>query len=595
MLNFIKKNLFIIIIFFITLILGFLTFLTFIGKSFIELNEQNLQYLLLSNILLLIVFFLIIFVEVKNSIKSEISIDGSRANRKYIAFFSLFTLIPSILISAFSLFLFSFALEKYFDKKITTAVDNSYQIAQSYVMNVRNKIESDIILVSFDLNKNKKIFETSKPQFAKFLNTQKLIRDVDGIFLIDNKGKLITTTTSNKKTVYSPPSNEALKMVQNDDRPLKILNAYENTSAALMKLANYQNTFVYVVKYLDPKIAKYLTQSREALSFYYTVQEKRTGIKFSFAIIYLIIVTLLLFLSISIAIKFSSRFFLSINNLISASNKIGEGKLNSKVPEIKTDKELEKLNKNFNLMIDRLKAQQKKLLTNERHEAWEQVARKIAHEIKNPLTPIQLIIDSLRNKYSKLLDQNNKKNFDENINTINKQVKLIEKLINEFSDFARMPKPIFKKTNLKNLIDDSLKLMQVNDASIKINSNCPNHIFIKSDTEQITRTFVNLIKNSIESINEKYQKNPNFNKKIDIEIDEINDYIQVLIIDNGTGFKVDNLLDLSKPYYTTKKNGSGLGLSIVVKIINDHNGTVEFLNYKNGAKIKILLPKFNVY
>ena len=593
MLNFIKKNLFIIIIFFITLFLGFLTFLTFIDKSFVKLNDKNLQYLLLSNIILLVVFFLIIFIEVKNSIKSEIVVEGSRANRRYIAFFSLFTLIPSILISAFSLFLFSFALEKYFDKKITTAVDNSYQIAQNYVKDIRNKIESDIVLVAFDLNKSKKIFTQNQPQFINFINTQRLVRDVDGIFLLDNKGKIIISS-SNNNNIYVPPSKEALNLVKNDERPLKILNAYQNTSAAIMRLNNYQNTYVYVIKYLDPKISKYLTQSKDALSFYYTVQEKRTGIKLSFAIIYLIIVTLLLFLSISIAIRFSSRFFLSINNLISASNKIGEGKLNSKVPEIKTDKELEKLNKNFNLMIDRLKTQQNKLLTNERHEAWEHVARKIAHEIKNPLTPIQLIIDNLKNKYSKLLDETNQKNFDENIKTINKQVKLIEQLVNEFSDFARMPKPIFKKSNLKKIIDETLKLMKINDNKLTIKSNCPEAIFINSDVEQMSRIFINLIKNSIESINEKYQKNPDFNKKIDIEILEINDYIQILIIDNGVGFNVSSLRDLAKPYYTTKKKGSGLGLSIVVKIINDHNGTIEFLNYKNGAKIKIVLPKLNV-
>ena len=94
-------------------------------------------------------------------------------------------------------------------------------------------------------------------------------------------------------------------MVVNDERPLKILNAYKNTSAALMRLANYDNTFIYIIKYLDPKISQYLTESSEALDFYYTVQDKRTGIKFSFAIIYIIIVTLLLFLSISIAIRFS--------------------------------------------------------------------------------------------------------------------------------------------------------------------------------------------------------------------------------------------------------------------------------------------------
>ena len=571
MLNFLKKNLFIVIIFLITLFLGFLTFLTFIDKSFIKLNDKNLQYLLLSNILLLVIFFLIIFIEVKNSIKSEIVLEGSRANRKYITFFSLFTLIPSILISVFSLFLFSFALEKYFDKKITTAVDNSYKIAQNYVLDVRNKIESDIVLVAYDLNQNKKMFNANKKQFINFINTQQLIRNVDGVFLINSSGNLIISSSTNK-SMYKPPSNEALKLVQNDNRPLKILDAYQNTSAALMRLTNYTDTFVYVVKYLDPKIAKYLTESREALSFYYTVQEKQTGIKLSFAIIYLIIVTLLLFLSISIAIRFSSRFFLSINNLISASNRIGEGKLNSKVPEIKTDKELEKLNKNFNLMIDRLKAQQNKLLTNERHEAWEHVARKIAHEIKNPLTPIQLIIDSLRNKYSKLLDKENQINFDENIKTINKQVMLIEKLVNEFSDFARMPKPIFKKTNVKKILNDSINLMKMNNNDIEIN----------------------LTKNSIESINEKSQKNPDFIKKINIEIDEINDYIHLNIIDNGIGFNVTNLTNLAKPYYTTKKNGSGLGLSIVVKIINDHNGTIDFLNHKNGAKIKIVLPKINV-
>ena len=593
MLNFLKKNLFIVIIFFITLFLGFLTFLTFIDKSFIKLNDKNLQYLLLSNILLLVIFFLIIFIEVKNSIKSEIVLEGSRANRKYITFFSLFTLIPSILISVFSLFLFSFALEKYFDKKITTAVDNSYKIAQNYVLDVRNKIESDIVLVAYDLNQNKKMFNANKKQFINFINTQQLIRNVDGVFLINSSGNLIISSSTNK-SMYKPPSNEALKLVQNDNRPLKILDAYQNTSAALMRLTNYTDTFVYVVKYLDPKIAKYLTESREALSFYYTVQEKQTGIKLSFAIIYLIIVTLLLFLSISIAIRFSSRFFLSINNLISASNRIGEGKLNSKVPEIKTDKELEKLNKNFNLMIDRLKAQQNKLLTNERHEAWEHVARKIAHEIKNPLTPIQLIIDSLRNKYSKLLDKENQSNFDENIKTINKQVKLIEKLVNEFSDFARMPKPIFKKTNVKKILNDSINLMKMNNNDIEINLTCSENLFINSDKEQMSRTFINLIKNSIESINEKSQKNPDFIKKINIEIDEINDYIHLNIIDNGIGFNVTNLTNLAKPYYTTKKNGSGLGLSIVVKIINDHNGTIDFLNHKNGAKIKIVLPKINV-
>ena len=142
----------------------------------------------------------------------------------------------------------------------------------------------------------------------------------------------------------------------------------------------------------DRDISRYLTESEEAINFYYTVEEKSTGIKISFAIIYIIIVSLLLFISISIAIRFSSRFFRSINNLILASSSIGKGNLDIKVPEVKTDKDLEILNKNFNQMIKRLKDQQEKLIINERHEAWGSLARKLAHEIKNPLTPIQLTI-----------------------------------------------------------------------------------------------------------------------------------------------------------------------------------------------------------
>jgi len=186
----IKKNIIIIILSSITLFLGFLTFLTFIDRSFVDLNEKNLQYLLISNIFLLILLFIFIFVEVKNSIKIDIDKDGLTSNKKYITYFSLFTLIPSILISIFSLFLFSFALEKYFDKKVTTVVNNSYELAKNYVEEVRNKIQSDIILIAFDTNKSANFLNENAKEYLRFLRTQKLIRDVDEIHIIDENKKL---------------------------------------------------------------------------------------------------------------------------------------------------------------------------------------------------------------------------------------------------------------------------------------------------------------------------------------------------------------------------------------------------------------------
>jgi two-component system nitrogen regulation sensor histidine kinase NtrY len=593
MYEFIKKNIYLIFLFIITLSIGFLTFLTFIDKGFIELSDNNLQLLLILNIFLLFLLFVFIFLEIKKAIKNDIDKDGINSNKKYITYFALFTLIPSLLIAIFSLFLFSFALEKYFDKKVTTVVNNSYQLARDYVEEVRNKIQSEIVLVAFDVNKSKKFLNDNINEYKRFLNTQKIIRGVDEIHIIDIDKKLLFTTLDDDKP-YIAPVDKALNLVLDDDRPLKIINALENRSAAIMRLQNFEDRFLYVVKYLDKDISQYLIESQEAINFYYTVEEKSTGIKISFAIIYIIVVSLLLFISISIAIRFSSRFFRSINNLILASSSIGDGDLNIKVPELKTDKDLEILNKNFNQMINRLKSQQDKLIINERHEAWGSLARKLAHEIKNPLTPIQLTIDRLKNKYSSQLNENDKDNFKENLKIINNQIKQIEKLVNEFSDFARMPKPILQNNNLVSLMNDNIKLLKELDRSINIELiNNNQKILFNCDKEQLSRVFFNLIKNSVESIHQKSEKVSNFNKNISIELYETDDHISFIIDDTGIGFKnlETDIKNIVNPYFTTKQKGTGLGLSIVNKIINDHNGNIEFVSQNEGAKIKIIFLK----
>ena len=302
------------------------------------------------------------------------------------------------------------------------------------------------------------------------------------------------------------------------------------------------------------------------------------------------IVSLLLFLSVTIAINFASRLTTPIINLIGASEKISSGDLNAKVPKIETDDEFKKLNENFNSMIDKLKKQQEKLLMSERHMAWESVARKLAHEIKNPLTPIQLSIDRIREKYLTKVNDNSISSY---LNTITKQIKDIEFLVNEFSDFARMPKPIFKKINLNNLISRAINLHELSETDIKFKLlKRESHIKISGDEEQLNRVFINLIKNSIESIHEKKIKNANFKGKINVDIEEDSDYIYVTVVDNGMGFDEENKKKMITPYFTTKKKGTGLGLSIVTKIISDHNSTILFNSIKDGAKVEITIPKY---
>ena len=151
-----------------------------------------------------------------------------------------------------------------------------------------------------------------------------------------------------------------------------------------------------------------------------------------------------------------------------------------------------------------------------------------------------------------------------------------------------MPKPVIKENDLVKIVFNNIKLLEKLNPSIKILLKY-NHdaINFDCDLEQINRAIFNLIKNSIESINEKRMKIVDFEGIIDIEITKRRAYIDIVIEDNGVGFAKQNNKELIKPYYTTKKNGSGLGLSIVNKIITDHNGSLNLSNYTKGARVKI--------
>ena len=157
-----------------------------------------------------------------------------------------------------------------------------------------------------------------------------------------------------------------------------------------------------------------------------------------------------------------------------------------------------------------------------------------------------------------------------------------------------MPKPILRKNDLVYLIKENIKLLSQLDNSINIIFKTNSEkILLECDKEQLSRVFLNLIKNSIESIQQKSEKISNFNKIITIELDQNSTHIYIIISDSGVGFEnfKNNIKDILNPYFTTKKNGTGLGLSIVNKIVNDHNGRVEFISINQGAKIKIIFTK----
>ena len=214
------------------------------------------------------------------------------------------------------------------------------------------------------------------------------------------------------------------------------------------------------------------------------------------------------------------------------------------------------------------------LILAEKHAAWSNIARKIAHEVKNPLTPIKLSAERIEKKY---LDKNiTPEEISKLTETISRQVDDIGKLVDEFSSFARMPEAEIKLDNLTKCLENSYLLFSNSHSKIKMKLNKPKEdIYFQFDKFQLSQSFNNLIKNAIEAV----IKIPN--PSIVVNLFQKNKEIIIQFIDNGIGIDQNKISRIFEPYFTTKNKGTGLGLSIVKRIIEDHGGKIKIEKNKN--------------
>jgi two-component system nitrogen regulation sensor histidine kinase NtrY len=229
------------------------------------------------------------------------------------------------------------------------------------------------------------------------------------------------------------------------------------------------------------------------------------------------------------------------------------------------------------------------LVDAQKKAAWADVARRVAHEIKNPLTPIQLSAERLKRRYGPQITDG-KETFDLCTDTITRQVDDIRRMIDEFSTFARMPQAQKKNENLVTISREVLILYQQSHHKIKFITDYPDHpVTIFADRQQIRQALLNLIKNAIEAMDDLVHSDEQ--QTITIRIQQQDTTAMIQILDNGHGFSPDVLARAAEPYVTTKEYGSGLGLSIVTNIIHEHHGTLKLDNHKpRGAQITISLP-----
>ncbi len=245
-------------------------------------------------------------------------------------------------------------------------------------------------------------------------------------------------------------------------------------------------------------------------------------------------------------------------------------------------KELAELVNSYNLMIDELEDSAVKLAKSERESAWREMAKQVAHEIKNPLTPMRLTIQSFQQNFN-IENKNGNIKVDEFSKSLIQQIDVMSSIAGAFSDFAKMPEQRKELLNLNQLIETSLEIFDKKFINFSYDSN---EVLANLDKSQLIRVLTNLVKNAIQSVPK--ERTP----IIDVYLSDSTTHAIIKISDNGSGIDEEIKLKIFEPRFTTKSSGMGLGLSIISNIIKSFGGTIEFETKMNiGTTFTITLPK----
>ena len=281
---------------------------------------------------------------------------------------------------------------------------------------------------------------------------------------------------------------------------------------------------------------------------------------------------------------FISRFVTrSIETIRVKIGQTGLLKKNEKIYLNNATKEIDSLVNSYNKMIDDLEKSAEKLAKTEREQAWQEMAKQVAHEIKNPLTPMRLSIQNFQRRYEKSSNEINKINVDEFSNLLIEQIDVMSNVATAFSDFATLPKAKLKPCNIVEVTRRATEIFEYEN--IIFNSNADKVIYPLDRTQWI-RVMTNLIQNGLQSVNS------NKKAKINIKMKNHPDKISILVSDNGSGVDPNLKNKIFEPMFTTKTKGMGLGLGIVKKIIEIHKGKISYKSEnKTGTTFTIELPK----
>ena len=362
----------------------------------------------------------------------------------------------------------------------------------------------------------------------------------------------------------------------------EVLNQLSNTAEHRYVLKNdingevFQSSYSYITDEKFKNIAILNLPYLENDDFF-NKELKQFLLRLGYAYLVMIIAAIILAYFIS---KYITRSLKTISDKL---NEIRLEKRNKKIEIESTSAEIETLVNSYNLMIDELEDSAVQLATNEREQAWREMAKQVAHEIKNPLTPMRLSVQSFQRKFNPE-DENIHQKVEEYSNTLIQQIDTMSSIASAFSNFAKMPAQKNEQLNVVNIVKLALDIFNEHYINFEAEKE---ELIAKFDRTQLIRVVTNLVKNGIQAIPLESE-----NPKIDVRVFSENNHIKITVEDNGSGISPETQSRVFEPKFTTKTSGMGLGLAMVKNIVETYKGSITFTSeLDKGTIFTVSFPK----
>jgi two-component system, NtrC family, nitrogen regulation sensor histidine kinase NtrY len=733
-----------LIIVILSVVSALATYLILTGLTPIVPRNDVVLSALIINVLLVVAMVALIAIQLIGLARAwNKKVAGARLHVRIVALFSLIAALPALLLAIAATTTFSRALDSWFNQRTQAIVQNSLVVASAYLLEHGQVIRTDIVNMARDLDDAAGIVAGEKTKFRELMIGQASLRDLPAAYVIDGKGDVKFAVLEDDRIPYVAPPPQIIRSAEAGQVPLLMpfkLQALDNEGipydllpqhlmrdaqrgrvAAITKLHNYPDSYLYVARGVDSTVVRHLRQTNEGVAAYEELRRARGGLQLAHGLLYFMISLTALLAAIWVGLWFAGLFVAPIRRLISAAQEVARGNLAVELPIKRGEGDMRRLSINFNAMTKELerqrtdlvnandllterrqfmeavlsgvsagvlgldgdgcitlanrsaqkllgreeaelvgkqlaivvpefaavlkeqaephakaRAQQQvtlvingeernfavrltgqspdeadngsvvtfddvtELVSAQRTSAWADVARRIAHEIKNPLTPIQLSAERIRRKYGKVITED-RETFDRCTDTIIRQVGDVTRMVDEFSAFARSPKPVMEAQDIREVVRAAVLDRQMAGNDIAFDTKVGKEpIIVSCDRRLISQAVINLVKNAQEAIQsyaESPGKEPGWSGRIETVVRRNGHRVDIEIIDNGGGLPKHNRGKLLEPYVTTKGNkGTGLGLAIVQKSVEQHNGILSLEDAPpapgrtHGALLRISLP-----